>query len=92
VNKRERKVESIKKMIAKGKKSLCLPKSRVEGESKEGKQVGAFSTCKEQHLHSLSLAPDMENFIAADWNSINLWNLERPGEENSVYSLLDYKR
>ena len=90
VNKRERIVESIKKKMAKG-KSLCMPKSKVVSESKEGKQVGAFSTGKEQHLHSLSLAPDMENFIAADENRINLWNLERPGE-NSVYSLLDYNR
>jgi hypothetical protein len=42
-------------------------------------------------LHSLSLSPDMENFIAADENRINLWNLERP-KESSVYNLYDYNR
>jgi len=72
-------------------KGLSLPKTKVSSESKEGKEVAAFKTGKEQHLHSLSLAPDMENFIAADENLINLWNLERPGE-SSVYNLLDYNR
>ena len=33
----------------------------------------------------------MENFLAADENRINLWNLERP-DESSVYNLLDYNR
>ena len=90
VNKRVRKTESIKKKMQKG-KGLSLPKTKVSSESKEGKEVAAFKTGKEQHLHSLSLAPDMENFIAADENLINLWNLERPGE-SSVYNLLDYNR
>ena len=33
----------------------------------------------------------MENFIAADENRINLWNLERAGDR-AVYNLLDYDR
>ena len=37
------------------------------------------------------MAPDMENFIAADENRINLWNLDRPGD-SAVYNLLDYDR
>ena len=90
VNKQVRKAESIKKKMQKG-KGLGLPKTKVVSESKEGRECATFKTGKEQHLHSLSLAPDMENFIAADENRINLWNLERPGE-NSVYSLLDYNR
>ena len=90
VNKKERKAESIKKKMAKG-KGLGIPKTKVVGESKEGKEVATFQTGKEQHLHSLSLAPDMENFIAADESRINLWNLDRP-KESSVYSLIDYNR
>ena len=33
----------------------------------------------------------MENFLAAGESRINLWNLERPGE-NPVYNLIDYNR
>lgn len=60
-------------------------------ESKESKHIATFKTGKEQHLNSLSLSSDLENFIAADENRINLWNLERPGE-NEVYNLVDYNR
>ena len=37
------------------------------------------------------MAPDAENFIAADENRINLWNLER-SSDRSVYNLVDYNR
>lgn len=90
VNRHVRKAESIKKKLAKG-KGIGLPKTKVVSETKEGKHTATFKTGKEQHLHSLSMAPDMENFIAADENRINLWNLERPGD-SSVYNLLDYNR
>lgn len=90
VNKQVRKSESIKKKIAKG-KDLCIPKTKVVSESKEGKHVATFKSGKEQHLHSLTLAPDMENFITADESRINLWNLDRSGER-PVYNLLDYNR
>lgn len=90
MNKKVRKAESIKKKMNKG-KGFGLPKTKVVGESKEGKHITTFQTGKEQHLHSISLSPDMENFIAADENRINLWNLERP-KESSVYNLYDYNR
>lgn len=50
-----------------------------------------FKTGKEQNLHSLSLSPDCENFLATDKSRIWLWNLERSGQ-NPVYSLIDYNR
>ena len=90
VNKQVYRAESIKKKMAKG-QGLCLPKTKLMSESKESKHISTFKTGKEQHLNSLSLSSDLENFIAADENRINLWNLERPGE-NEVYNLVDYKR
>ena len=89
-NKQVRRAESIKKKMAKG-KGLSLPKTKLVSESKEGKHVSTFQTGKEHRLHSLSLSPDMENFISADENRINLWNLERSNEQ-SVYNLVDYNR
>ena len=89
-NKHVRRAESIKKKMAKG-RGLCLPKTKLVSESKEGKHVSTFQTGKEQHLHSLSLAPDEENFLSSDENRINLWNLERPAEHD-VYNLVDYNR
>lgn len=49
-----------------------------------------FKTGKEHHLHSLSLGADGENFLSADANRVNLWNLERQGAD--VYNLVDYNR
>ena len=90
VSKKVKKSESVKKKIAKG-KGLCMPKTKVISESKEGKHVATYKSGKEQHLHTVSLAFDQENFITADESRINLWNLERPGE-HPVYNLLDYNR
>jgi len=67
-----------------------MPKTKIIGNSKEGKHVATYITGDEQHLHSLSLAPDLENFLTADESKINLWNLER--NAGIVYNLVDYNR
>jgi serine/threonine-protein phosphatase 2A regulatory subunit B len=90
VTKQVKKIESVKKKLAKG-KILSMPKMRVESESKEGKLVATFKTGKEQHLHSVSLAADGENFLTADESRINLWNIEHRAQ-HPVYNLVDYNR
>ena len=67
-----------------------MPKIKVVSKSKEGKHVATFITGNEQHLHSLSLAPDLENFLSADESKVNLWHLERSASE--LYNLVDYNR
>jgi serine/threonine-protein phosphatase 2A regulatory subunit B len=89
VDKKVIKTESVKKKIAKN-EGLRLPRSKVTSVSKEGKLVNTFKTGMEHHLHSVSMCPDRENFLTAEQNVINLWNLERPGSE--VYSLIDNNR
>lgn len=90
VNKREIRSESVKKKMQKG-RGIGMPRTKVLSESKEGKHIASFKTGSEQHIHSLALSPDTENFICADENRINLWNLERSGK-NPVYNLIDYNR
>jgi hypothetical protein len=53
------------------------------------KHVSTFKSGMEIHLHSISLSTDQENFIAADHNSINLWNLERRNPQ-SIYNLVNF--
>lgn len=68
-----------------------MPRSRVLAESQEGKHVATYKTGDEQHIHSLVMSSDQENFICADESRINLWNLEHSGK-NPVYNLIDYER
>ena len=89
VNKLDIKTESVKRKFAKG-QGICIPKTKVIGESQEVKLIASFKTGKEQHLHSISMCPDRENFITSDENRVNLWNIERANAE--VYSLIDYNR
>ena len=81
--------ESVKRKVSRG-NGLCIPKFEVKSVSKEAKLVTTFKTGKEHHLHSLALGADGENFISADSNRVNLWNLERDGAD--VYNLIDYNR
>ncbi len=90
VSKQVKKCESAKKKLVKG-KGLSIPKSKVVSESKEGKHFYTFKTGNESHIHSLTMCPDQENFINADDNIVNLWNMERPGQ-TPVYNLIDYER
>ena len=90
VSNKEQKCESAKKKLARG-KGLQIPRIKTMSESKEGKHVTTFKTGKEQSLHSLSLSPDYENFLATDKSHVWLWNLERSGH-NPVYNLIDYNR
>jgi serine/threonine-protein phosphatase 2A regulatory subunit B len=89
VGKKVIKTESIKRKFAKG-EGICMPRTKVTSESKEGKLIASFKTGKELHLHSISMCPDRENFLTSDENRVNLWNLDRAGAE--VYSLIDYNR
>ncbi len=90
VTKQVKKCESAKKKLVKG-KGLAMPKTKVVSESKEGKHFYTYKTGNEAHIHSLTMCPDHENFINADDNIVNLWNIERPGK-NPVYNLIDYER
>lgn len=76
-------------MLAKG-KGLQIPKPKVVSSSMQGKNIATYKSCKEDRLHSLNLAPDCENFISADDNRIDLWNIEKTN--CSVYNLIDYER
>lgn len=74
VVKKVNKFESIKKKVQKG-KGLSIPKIKSVSESPEGKHIGTFWNGNEQHIHSMSLLPDYENFIVADESRINIFNL-----------------
>ena len=52
--------------------------------------MATYKSCKEDRLHSLSLATDRDTFITADEGWIDLWNIERTN--NVVYNLVDYDR
>ena len=52
--------------------------------------MATYKSCKEERLHSLSLAPDHETFITADESRVDLWNIEKTVD--SVYNLIDYER
>jgi len=86
VNKKVKKYESVKRRLNKG-MGLEIPRSKLVSEAREGKHVSSFKAGNEQHLHSLSLSPDMENFMTGDEHRISLWNLERQG--NPVYNLYE---
>ena len=85
-NKTFYKTESAKKKFVMN-KGLCIPKTKVMGEKTKGKHLATFSTGSEKNVHSVSQAPDCENFLMGDDSRMLLWNLERPKQE--VQSLLD---
>ena len=72
--KKEKKYESCKKLLQKGK--LMIPRSKVINESWEGRMRKQYRNAHEYHINSLSLASDGEHFISADDLRINIWNLE----------------
>jgi len=83
---KERKYESCKKLLQKGK--LTLPRSKVINENWEGKAKMLYRNAHEYHINSLCLSNDGEMFLSSDDLRINLWNLESSGV---VYNLLDIK-
>ena len=97
VNKKVNKFESIKKKVQKG-KGLSIPKIKSVSESQEGKHISTFWTGKEQHIHSMSMLPDYENFLVADEKLINIFNLNhsfKPWAEKfhkSMYNVFSYDR
>ena len=83
---KEKKYESAKKLLAKGK--LVFPRSKVVNEGWEGRCKGLFKNAHEYHINSLCICPDGENFLSSDDLRINLWNLENT---KLVYNLMDIK-
>ena len=84
--KKEKKYESCKKLLQKGK--LVMPRSKVINESWEGKWKSFYRNGHEYHINSLCMSSDGENFLSADDLRINLWNVEN---NMVVYNLLDIK-
>lgn len=72
-NKRERKYESCKKLLQKGK--LILPRSKVIGESVEGDLKSIYKGGHDFHINSISLNSDGETFLTSDDLKINIWNI-----------------
>ncbi len=84
--KKEKKYESCKKMLQKGK--LTMPRSKVLSESIEGSCTKVFKGAHDFHINSVNLNCDGETFISSDDLRINIWNLSTSQE---VYSVLDIK-
>ena len=85
-NKKEKKVESCKKLLAKGK--LMLPRQKIIGESVEGSCKKIYKGAHEFHINSLSMNVDGETFLSVDDLRINIWNINN---SNDVYNVLDIK-
>lgn len=84
--KRDKRYESCKKLLSKGK--FMLPRSKVINESWEGKQRSYYRNAHEYHINSMSLCSDGEQFLSADDLRVNIWNIEN---NTSVYNVLDMK-
>ena len=84
--KKEKKYESCKKLLQKGK--LMIPRSKVINESWEGRCKQYYKSAHEYHINSLCISPDGENFLSADDLRVNLWNVENA---TTVYNILDMK-
>ncbi len=84
--KKEKKYESCKKLLQKGK--IMIPRSKVINESYEGRSRKQYRNAHEYHINSLSLSSDGEHFISADDLRINIWNIEN---DQTVYNVLDIK-
>lgn len=85
-SRKEKKFESCKKLLQKGK--LVLPRSKVVNESVEGRCKNYFKGAHEYHINSINLSADGENFLSSDEVRINIWNLN---SNNTVYNVLDIK-
>jgi serine/threonine-protein phosphatase 2A regulatory subunit B len=83
---KEKKYESCKKLLQKGK--LAIPRSKVMSESWEGRYRHYYKNAHEYHINSLSLCADGENFLSTDDLRINIWNIEK---NDTVYNVLDIK-
>ena len=83
---REKKFESAKKLLSKGR--IIMPRSKVVNETWEGKSLLQFKNAHEYHINSLSISSDAETFLSADDLRINIWNLEN---DKCVYNVLDIK-
>jgi len=84
--KKEKKYESAKKLLAKGK--VMLPRSKVVNEGWEGKCKSQYRSAHEYHINSLCLSPDGENFLSADDLRVNLWHVD---DSTQVYNVVDMK-
>lgn len=84
--KKEKKYESCKKLLQKGK--LMMPRSKVVNESVEGICKLQFKGAHEFHINSLNLNSDGETFLSSDDLRINIWNLN---DTKTVYNILDVK-
>jgi len=84
--KREKRYESCKKLLSKGK--FMLPRSKVVNESWEGKMRSFYRNAHEYHINSMSQCSDGETFLSADDLRVNIWNIE---DNREVYNLLDLK-
>jgi serine/threonine-protein phosphatase 2A regulatory subunit B len=84
--KKEKKYESCKKLLQKGK--LMIPRSKVVNESVEGICKLHFKGAHEFHINSLNLNSDGETFLSSDDLRINIWNLN---DTKTVYNILDVK-
>jgi len=81
---KEKKYESCKKMLAKGK--FAIPRSKVISEQWEGRCASQYKCAHEYHINSLSLNSDGESYLSADDLRINIWNIE---DNKTVYNVLD---
>lgn len=71
--KKEKKFESCKKLLTKGK--IMIPRSKVVSESIEGQCKVLFKGAHDFHINSVNLNCDGETFLSADDLRINIWNL-----------------
>jgi serine/threonine-protein phosphatase 2A regulatory subunit B len=83
---KEKKYESAKKLLAKGK--VMLPRSKVVNEGWEGRCKALYRSAHEYHINSLCLSPDGENFLSADDLRVNLWHVD---DSTQVYNVIDMK-
>ena len=87
-NKKEKKVESCKKLFEKTKGKLVMPRTKIINENMEGVCKSYYKGAHEFHINSLSLNSDGENFLSSDDLRINIWSLNDP---TTVYNVLDVK-
>ena len=81
---KEKKYESCKKLLSKGR--FALPRTKIVNEQWEGRLRNKYKNAHEHHINSLSLCPDGESFISSDDLRINIWNIE---DSSTVYNVLD---
>ena len=84
--KKEKKYESCKKLLQKGK--LTIPRTKLLGESIEGFCKKVYKGAHDFHINALTMNTDGETFLSSDDLRINIWNIENV---NEVYNVLDIK-